>query len=222
MLLGEDAVSKLQKSKVAIIGLGGVGGYAAEALVRSGIGDFVICDFDTVAESNINRQIIATSKTIGMKKTEAVTERILSINPFAKIETISDAYTGGEKFIDGCDYIIDAIDMISAKIALICDAKSKNIPIISAMGAGNKLCADQFMISDIYKTSVCPLCRVMRRELKNKNVESLKVVYSKEKPLTPLVAEKNPQKRQTPGSVSWVPSVMGLIMAGEAVKDLIS
>lgn len=225
MLLGERAVEALGKSRVAVFGIGGVGGYACEALVRSGVGAFDLIDSDRVSESNLNRQIIATRKTIGRYKTEVMKERILEINPDADV-TIHNCF-----FLPECadefpfaqyDYVIDAVDTVTAKIALIVKAKETGVPIISSMGAGNKLDGSLFEVADIYQTKICPLARVMRRELKKRGVKDLKVVYSKEEPTRLKNTEKEAQKgREIPGSVAFVPSVAGLLLAGEAVKDLV-
>ena len=227
-LLGEGNMKKLQNSRVAIFGIGGVGSYALEALARIGIGSFVLIDDDTVARSNINRQLIATYETIGQAKVEVAKRRVESINPQAIVEIHKTFYLpgNGQGFIDGCDYVVDAIDTVSAKIALIEEAKAKNIPIISCMGTGNKLNPTMLQISDLSKTSVCPLCRVMRKELKTRGIQNLKVVYSEEAPVKPMSEpeeereQTSRRKRQTPGSVSFVPSVAGLLIASEVTKDL--
>lgn len=223
MLIGEDAVKRLSNARVAVFGVGGVGSFAVEALVRGGVGHFFLVDSDTVALSNINRQLHATTETVGMYKTVLMKERILAINPAAQAETrelfCTPENTAG--LLGGSfDYIVDAIDTVSAKLALVEAAFSKRIPIISAMGAGNKLDPTRFEVSDIYKTSVCPLCRVMRRELKKRDIPALKVVYSKEEPVV-LERQEEVNGRHIPGSISFVPSVMGLILAGEVIKDLI-
>lgn len=224
MLLGADGMQRLQKSRVAVFGVGGVGGYAVEALARSGIGSIDIFDNDTVCESNLNRQIIATSKTIGMYKTDAMKQRILDINPDADINAFNVFYTPENSSlypIDKYDYVIDAIDTVTSKIHLICECYRANVPIISAMGAGNKLNAAMLEVDDIYRTSGCPLARVMRRELKARGIKHLKVVYSKEPAMTPLPLEKNNgSRRQAPGSTAFVPGAAGLIIAGEVVKHL--
>ncbi len=217
MLLGKENMDKLKTAHVAVFGLGGVGGHVCEALARCGIGKFTLFDNDAVTESNLNRQIIATVDTIGMSKTEAMKKRILSINPDAETVLHQVFYLpeNADSFpLDEFDYIVDAIDTVSAKIELAVRAERLNIPIISSMGTGNKLDPTQFKISDIYKTSVCPLARVMRRELKLRDVQKLKVLYSEEMPI-------KPQGERIPGSTSFVPSVAGLIIAGEVVKDLI-
>lgn len=220
MLIGKDNLQKLKKSKVAIFGIGGVGSYVAEGLARSGIQNFVLIDNDKVSETNINRQIIATTKTIDEYKVDLMKQKILDINPDSKIETYKTFYMPEckEKILDNSiNYIVDAIDTVTAKIYLVEQAKSLNIPIISSMGTGNKLDPTKFEITDIFKTSVCPIAKIMRKELKARNIKKLKVLYSKEEPIkTKLNSEK-----QVPGSISFVPSVAGLIIAGEVVKDLI-
>lgn len=224
MLLGTDSMQRLHKSRVAVFGVGGVGGYAVEALVRSGIGSIDIFDNDTVCESNLNRQIIATTKTIGMYKVDAMKQRILDINPDSDVNAFNVFYTPENSSlypIDKYDYVIDAIDTVTSKIHLICECDKANVPIISAMGAGNKLNAAMLEVEDIYRTSGCPLARVMRRELKSRGIKRLKVVYSKEPAITPLPLEENSSsRRQTPGSTAFVPGAAGLIIAGEVVKDL--
>lgn len=225
LLIGSDAIESLKKSRVAIFGVGGVGGYVAEALSRSGIGRLDLFDNDTVSISNINRQIIALHSTVGKPKVEVMKQRILDINPDADIRCHQVFYlpeNADDYNLGDYDYIVDAIDTVSAKIELIVRAKQRCVPIISSMGAGNKLDPTMFEVSDIYLTSVCPLARVMRRELKSRNIDGLKVVYSREKAIKPdnpeIDAETN---KVTPGSISFVPSVAGLIIAGEVIKDLI-
>ena len=215
----------MASARVAVFGVGGVGGYAAEALARSGVGTLDLIDSDTVALSNLNRQIIATHSTVGMFKVDAAAARIKDINPDAVVHTYKVFYTPEtEDMFDFADYdyIIDAIDTVTGKIALVMNAQASGVPIISSMGAGNKLDPTAFEVADIYKTSVCPLARVMRRELKKRGVKRLKVVYSKEEPLVPAASDESlPEgKRQIPGSVAFVPSVAGLIIAGEVVKDI--
>ena len=220
MLLGADNMSRLKNSHIAVFGLGGVGGHTVEALARCGVGKFTLFDNDTISESNLNRQIIATCDTLGMQKTEAMKNRILSINPLADVALNNVFYlpeNANDFSFDNYDYIIDAIDTISAKIELVVRAEKSNIPIISSMGTGNKLDPTRFEIEDIYKTSVCPLARVMRRELKLRGIKKLKVVYSKEDPVRPADYES---KGRIPGSTSFVPSVAGLIIASEVVKDI--
>lgn len=225
LLLGEEKLNKLKNSTVAIFGVGGVGGYVAEALARSGVGNIVLVDNDVVSLTNINRQIIALHSTVGRPKTEVMAERIRDINPNAEVEVHNCFYlpeTSEEFDFSKYDYVVDAIDTVRGKIELVMNANSCNTPIICSMGAGNKLDPTAFEVADIYKTSVCPLARVMRYELKKRGVKKLKVVYSKEKPVTPLedVQCDETSKRVTPGSVAFVPSVAGLIIASEVVKDL--
>lgn len=227
MLLGSEAVHKLKQCRIAVFGIGGVGGYTVEALARSGIGTLDLIDNDTVSLTNINRQIIALHSTIGMNKTEAAKKRLLDINPNIKINIYNTFFTreNCEEFdFSQYDYIVDAIDTVSGKIELAVQADKANVPIISSMGAGNKLDPTRFEVSDIYKTSVCPLARVMRRELKKRNIRKLKVVYSKEEALSPKCEsdEDSGMKRQTPASIAYVPSVVGLIIAGEVINDIIS
>lgn len=223
-LLGEEAVESLQKKRVAVFGIGGVGGFTVEALVRSGVGAIDIIDKDTVSVSNINRQLIATHKTVGRPKVEVMKGRLLDINPECKIEAHECFYlpeTAEQFSFEDYDYIVDAVDTVTAKLELVTQAKKASVPIISSMGAGNKLDASRFEVADISKTSVCPLARVMRRELKKRGITQLKVVYSKEEPLTPKKQIAEDGKRQIPGSIAFVPSVAGLLMAGEVILDLI-
>lgn len=214
LLLGREAMEKLAGSKVAVFGIGGVGGYVCEALVRSGVGAFDLIDDDKVCLTNLNRQIIATRKTVGKYKTEVMKERILEINPEADV-TIHNCFflpeNASEFPFEEYDYVVYAVDTVTAKIELVMRAKEQNVPIISSMGAGNKLDGSQFRVADIYKTKVCPLAKVMRRELKKRGVKELKVVYSEEMPAV---------RGEIPASVAFVPSVAGLIIAGEVVKDL--
>lgn len=242
LLLGKEAVDVLARSCVAVFGVGGVGGYVCEALARSGVGAFDLIDNDKVSVSNINRQIIATHKTVGRYKTEVMRERILEINPEVDVRVHECFFlpeNAGQFPFDEYDYVVDAVDTVTAKIELILRAQESGVPVISSMGAGNKLDASAFRVADIYETKVCPLAKVMRRELKKRNVEHLKVVYSEEEPIKPVVgnagqeenvAEDNNStagsgggtaRRAVPGSVAFVPSVAGLIIAGEVVKDLI-
>lgn len=223
-LLGKEAVAKLHQNKVIIFGVGGVGGFVTEALARTGVGYFTLVDNDTVALSNINRQIIATHDTIGMSKVEVMKKRILSINPAAVVETKECFYLpeNADSFdLSAYDYVVDAIDTVSGKIELAVRSARENVRIISSMGAGNKLDPTQFEVADVFKTSVCPLAKVMRRELKKRGVKKLKVVYSKE---TPAVLKYQPEdtgtRRSVPGSTAFVPSVVGLIIASEIIKDL--
>lgn len=218
LLLGEKAMERLSHARVAVFGIGGVGGYVCEALVRSGIGAFDLIDHDKVCLTNLNRQIIATHQTIGRYKTDVMKERMLSINPQADIRLHRCFFLperAKEFPFAEYDYIVDAVDTVTAKIGLVMQAQEYGIPMISSMGAGNKLDGSRFQVADIYKTKVCPLAKVMRRELKKRGVEKLKVVYSEEQPVTPQEGGQ-----RTPGSVSFVPSVAGLILAGEVVLDL--
>ena len=220
MLIGTEGLEKLKKARVAVFGVGGVGGYVVEALARSGVGAFDLIDSDTVALSNLNRQIIATRDTIGKYKTEVMKERIHSICPETQVEVHNCFYlpeTRGQFDFTKYDYVVDAVDTVTAKIDLIMSAKEARVPVISSMGAGNKMNPAMFEVADIYKTSVCPLAKVMRRELKKRGVDRLKVVYSKEEAIKRETEERKP----VPGSIAFVPSVAGLIIAGEVVKDLI-
>ena len=223
LLIGKDGVEKLANAKVAIFGIGGVGSFVVEALARSGIGNFVLVDNDEVDITNLNRQIIATHKTIGKPKVEIAGERILDINPNANVEIYREFFMPESKGIldNSIDYIVDAIDTVTAKIELAVRAEKMNIPIISSMGTGNKLDPTRFEVTDIYKTSVCPLAKVMRKELKQRGIKKLKVVFSKEEPIKPLNSNELTNKKQVPGSISFVPSVAGLIVAGEVIKDII-
>lgn len=239
LLLGKEAMEKLKNAKVAVFGIGGVGGYVCEALVRSGVGAFDLIDDDKVCLTNLNRQIIATRKTIGKYKTDVMKDRILEINPDARVEVHKCFFLpeNADEFpFEEYDYIVDAVDTVTAKISLVMKAQEMNVPIISSMGAGNKLDASQFRVADIYKTKVCPLAKVMRRELKKRGVKKLKVVYSEEQPTRPVedmaiscrtncicppgAAHKCTERRDIPGSTAFVPSVVGLIIAGEVIKDL--
>lgn len=225
LLLGEEAVERLKKSRVAVFGVGGVGGYVAEALARTGVGTFDLIDKDTVSVSNINRQIIATHSTVGRVKVEVMKERILEINPEAEVHIHKCFFlpeNASEFDFSKYSYVVDAVDTVTAKIQLVIQAQKAGVPIISSMGAGNKLDPSKFEVTDIYKTSVCPLARVMRRELKKRDVKHLKVVYSTEKALEPKfdLSEKE-GRRAVPGSVAFVPSAAGLIAAGEVINDLI-
>lgn len=239
LLLGGEAMKKLSESRVAVFGVGGVGGYACEALVRSGVGHFDLIDDDKVCLTNLNRQIIATRKTVGKYKTDVMKERMLEINPEVDV-TIHKCFflpENADEFpFSEYDYVIDAVDTVTAKLELVMKCRELNVPIISSMGAGNKLDASAFRVADIYKTRMCPLAKVMRRELKKRGVKKLKVVYSEEKPTRPIkdmsvscrtncicppgAAHKCTERRDIPGSVAFVPSVAGLIIAGEVVKDL--
>lgn len=240
LLLGEEAMEKLKNARVAVFGIGGVGGYVCEALARTGVGHFDLIDDDKVCLTNINRQIIATRKTVGRYKTEVMKERMLEINPDIEV-TLHQCFflpeTAEDFHFEDYDYVVDAVDTVTAKIELVMKCKETGVPIISSMGAGNKLDASAFRVADIYKTQMCPLAKVMRRELKKRGVKRLKVVYSEEKPISPRedmsiscksncicppgAEHKCTERRAIPGSVAFVPSVAGLIMAGEVVKDLI-
>lgn len=234
LLLGEAAMTKLERAHVAVFGVGGVGGYVVEALVRSGLGAIDIVDSDVVSVSNINRQIIATYSTVGRSKVEVMAERIGDINPACKVTAYQCFYLPEKQDqfdFSQYDYVVDAVDTVTAKLALVLEAKRCHVPIISSMGAGNKLDATGFLVADIYETSVCPLAKVMRRELKKRNVDSLKVVYSKEIPRKPeadgenavslqAAEEDGTVRRAVPGSTAFVPSVAGLILASEVIKDL--
>lgn len=239
LLLGKDAMQQLKHKRVIVFGIGGVGGYVCEALVRSGIGAIDLVDDDKVCLTNINRQLIATRKTVGKYKVEVMHDRIMEINPECIVTCHNCFYlpeTKDEFDFSQYDYVVDAIDTVSGKIALVLQANEANVPIISCMGAGNKLDPTAFEVADIYKTSVDPLARIMRRELKKRHVKKLKVVYSKEKPIRPLedmsiscgihcicppgTKHKSTQRRDIPGSVAFVPSVAGFIIAGEVIKDL--
>lgn len=240
LLIGPDALEKLRQSKVAVFGIGGVGSYTVEGLVRAGIGKFVLIDDDCICLTNINRQLHATRKTVGRPKVEVMKERILEINPKAEVTVFQQFYlpnSDTELVHNDYDYIVDAIDTVTAKIDLVIKAKQRNIPIISCMGAGNKLDPTKFEVTDIYKTSICPLAKVIRKELRARGIDSLKVVYSKEQPLTPHetagsscasgcicppgTKRKCTIRHQIPGSISFVPSVAGLIIAGEVIKDIL-
>ena len=239
LLLGEEAMNKLKNSRVAVFGVGGVGGYVCEALARSGVGTFDLIDDDKVCLTNLNRQIIATRKTVGKYKVEVMKERILDINPDAQVNIHQCFFlpeNADEFSFDAYDYVVDAVDTVTAKIELVMKCQEKGVPIMSSMGAGNKLDPTAFRVADIYKTKVCPLAKVMRRELKKRGVKKLKVVYSEEQPIQPIedmsiscrancicppgAKHKCTERRAIPGSVAFVPSVVGLIIAGEVVKDI--
>ncbi|MDO4318049.1 MAG: tRNA threonylcarbamoyladenosine dehydratase [Lachnospiraceae bacterium] len=244
LLLGTEAMQKLRAARVAVFGVGGVGSYAVEALARSGVGTLDLIDNDRFTLTNLNRQLYATRRTLGQYKTDAAAERIAEIDPTIQVNVYRTFYmpeTAGQFDFREFDYVIDAIDTVTGKLALVCQAQEAGTPIISSMGAGNKLDPTAFEVADISETSVCPLAKVMRRELKKRGVKKLKVVYSKEPPLTPQpisddavsaadpesapplseAAPEQTKRRQTPGSVSFVPSVAGLILAGEVIKDLV-
>jgi len=223
LLIGSDGINKLQSYRVAVFGVGGVGGYVVEALVRCGIGSIDIIDNDKVHITNLNRQIIATYSTLGRYKVDVAEERIKDINPNCKVTKFNTFFTpetSSEFDFSKYDYVVDAIDTVSGKIELVMKCNAAEVPIISSMGAGNKMHPEMFEISDIYKTSVCPLAKVMRQELKKRRIKKLKVVYSKEPPIKP-VSNDSTDKR-VPGSISFVPSVAGLIIAGEVVNDLLA
>ena len=240
LLIGKESIEKLQNSKVAVFGIGGVGSFVVEGLVRAGIGNFILVDDDKVCLTNLNRQIIATRKTVGKPKVEVARDRILEINPNANVEIFQEFFMPNSRKIldETVSYVVDSIDTVTAKIELVVRAEKLNIPIISSMGTGNKLDPTKFEVTDIYKTSVCPLAKVMRKELRARNIKGLKVVYSKEEPIKPDknlecscktgcicppgTVRKCTAKNQIPGSISFVPSVAGLIIAGEVIKDIIN
>ena len=240
LLIGKEGIEKLQNAKVAIFGVGGVGSFVVEGLVRAGVGNFIIVDDDKICLTNLNRQIIATRKTIGKYKVDVAKERILEINPKANVETYQEFYMPNSEtniINESLSYVVDCVDTVTAKIELVMQCKKLNIPIISAMGTGNKLDPSRFEITDIYKTSICPLAKVMRKELRKREVDSLKVIYSKEEPIKPDetlecscktncicppgTKRKCAERNQVPGSISFVPSVAGLMIAGEVIKDII-
>ncbi len=217
-LIGKDNVQKLMQSKVIVYGIGGVGSFAVEGLIRAGIENMILVDKDIISSSNLNRQIHATIENIGKWKVDCMRERILSINPKVNVETyMPQNVVGGEEMLINTtiDYVVDAVDTVTTKLKLIQKAKEENVPIISCMGTGNKLDPTKFEVADIYKTSVCPLAKVMRKELKRRNIQNLKVVYSKEEPI------KYAEQSNVPASISYVPSVAGMIIAGEVIKDII-
>lgn len=231
LLIGNSGIEKLQNAKVAIFGIGGVGSYVVEALVRAGVGRFILVDNDEVDITNFNRQIIATRKTLGRPKVEVCKERILEINPNAEVESYQKFFMPESRGIldNTVTYIVDSVDTVTAKIELVMRANKLNIPIISSMGTGNKMEPTKFEVTDIYKTSVCPLAKVIRKELRERGIKHLKVVYSKEEPIQIKINAENTnkeetdenKKKQVPGSISFVPSVAGLIIAGEVIKDII-
>ena len=240
LLIGKEGKEKLQKAKVAVFGIGGVGSFVVEGLVRAGVGNFVLIDDDKICLTNLNRQIIATRKTIGKYKVDVMKERILEINPKANVETYQEFFMPDSetKIInENLSYVVDCVDTVTAKIEIIEQCKKMNIPVISSMGTGNKLNPLEFEVTDIYKTSICPLAKVMRKELRKRNINSLKVIYSKEEPIKPDetlecscktncicppgTKRKCAERNQVPGSISFVPSVVGLSMAGEVIKDII-
>lgn len=229
-LLGKDAVSRLRQKRIAVFGLGGVGGYAVEALARSGIGALDLIDHDTISMTNLNRQILATRDTVGKSKAEIAAQRVKSIDPDIHVNALQTFFhpdTAAEFHFEDYDYVIDAIDTVTGKLALVTAAKAANTPIICAMGAGNKLDPTAFRVADIYDTAVCPLARIMRKECRKRGIDKLKVVYSEEEPIVctlppddPAWAELPEGRNALPGSCAFVPSVMGLIIAGEVIKDL--
>ena len=240
LLIGKEGIKSLQNAKVAIFGLGGVGSFVMEGLVRAGVGNFVLVDDDKICLTNLNRQIIATRKTIGKYKVEVAKERILEINPKANVEIFQEFYMPGSEsniLTKDLTYVVDCIDTVTAKIELVQNCKDLGIPIISAMGTGNKLDPSKFEITDIYKTSICPLAKVMRKELRKRNIDSLKAIYSKEEPIKPDDNSESSCKKncicppgtdrkctirnQVPGSISFVPSVAGLMIAGEIVREIV-
>ena len=224
MLIGNDGMEKLKDSKVAIFGLGGVGSFVCEGLARGGVGNFVLVDFDKIDESNINRQLIATVDTIGKYKVDVMAERILDINPDANVETYKEFYMADceiDIITEDLSYAVDCVDTIMAKIAVICKCDEIGVPVISSMGTGNKLDPTMFEVADIYETSVCPLARIMKKDLRKRNIEKLKVVYSQEHAINTNDHPINQDRKfKVKGSVSFVPSVAGLIIAGEVIKDI--
>ncbi len=223
LLLGEDSLLKLKNAKVIVFGIGGVGSYVCEALARGGVGTISLVDNDTVSVSNINRQLVALSSTVGRNKTDVMRDRISEINPECNVTSLPCFYTKDKEVsINGFDYVVDAIDTVTSKLTLIEEANRLSVPIISCMGTGNKLDPTKFEIADISKTSVCPLARVMRRELKNRGICHLKVLYSKEEPICHENSVSENGRRSVPGSVSFVPPVAGMIIAGEVIKDIVS
>ena len=227
MLIGNEGMGKLNDAKVAIFGLGGVGSFVCEGLARSGIGNFILVDYDKIDETNINRQLIATVNTIGKYKVDLMKERILEINPNANVEVYNEFYMVDSEIdiiTEDLSYAVDCVDTIMAKIAIICNCDAIDVPVISSMGTGNKLDPTMFEVADIYETSICPLARIMKKDLKKRNIEKLKVVYSKEHPINTndCAINQKDSKFKVKGSVSFVPSVAGLIIAGEVIKDIIS
>lgn len=224
LLVGEEGINKLHNSKVIVFGIGGVGSFVVEALTRAGVGNLILVDNDTICISNLNRQIHATQATVGMIKVEAMKERVISINPKCNVEAKQVFITAdniSEIIPSDVDYVVDAIDTVTSKLALAEYCYKNNINIISSMGTGNKMDPTQFRVSDVFKTKVCPLAKVMRHELRKRGVKKLKVVYSEEMPMTPDKGRAVPSaKRQTPGSISFVPPVAGMIIGGEVIKDL--
>ncbi len=226
MLFGNEGMEKLNEAKVAVFGLGGVGSFVCEGLARAGVGNFVLVDYDKVDETNINRQLIATTKTVGKYKIDLMKERILDINPQANVETYKEFYLADSELdiiTEDLSYAVDCVDTIMAKIAIICKSKELDVPVISSMGTGNKLDPTMFEIADIYETSVCPLARIMKKDLKKRDITDLKVLYSQELPVDTSNCEINKDARfKVNGTVSFVPSVAGLIIAGEVIKDIVN
>ena len=228
MLIGKEAVQKLEKAKVAVFGIGGVGSFVVEGLTRAGVGNLVLIDPDDISITNLNRQIHATHSTIGKSKVEVMKQRVLDINPDANVEIYKgNEFDDGEENIinSSFSYVVDAVDTVTTKIKLVEKAKKEKVPIISCMGTGNKLDSSKFEITDIYKTTVCPLAKVMRKELRKRNIQDLKVLYSKEEPIkvdTNIEESNLDRKKSVPGSISFVPSVAGLMIAGEVIKDILS
>ncbi len=226
MLFGNEGMEKLNEAKVAVFGLGGVGSFVCEGLARAGVGNFVLVDYDKVDETNINRQLIATTKTVGKYKIDLMKERILDINPQANVETYKEFYLADSELdiiTEDLSYAVDCVDTIMAKIAIICKSKELDVPVISSMGTGNKLDPTMFEIADIYETSVCPLARIMKKDLKKRDITDLKVLYSQELPVDTSNCEINKNARfKVNGTVSFVPSVAGLIIAGEVIKDIVN
>ena len=224
MLIGNDGMEKLKNATVAVFGLGGVGSFVCEGLARSGVGNFILIDYDKTDETNINRQLIATEKTVGKYKVDLMRERIQDINPDANVETYKEFYLADSEIdiiTEDLSYAVDCVDTIMAKIAIICSCDATNVPVISSMGTGNKLDPTMLEVADIYETSVCPLARIMKKDIRKRNIEKLKVVYSKENPInTNDHAINQDKKYKVKGSVSFVPSVAGLIIAGEVIKDI--
>lgn len=224
MLIGNEGMEKLNDAKVAVFGIGGVGSFVCEGLARSGVGNFILVDYDRIDESNINRQLIANVNTIGKYKVDLMKERILEINPDANVEAYKEFYMADSELdliTEDLSYAVDCVDTIMAKIAIICNCDAIGVPVISSMGTGNKLDPSMFEVADIYETSVCPLARIMKKDLRKRNIEKLKVVYSKENPInTNDCAINQNVKFKVKGSVSFVPSVAGLIIAGEVIKDI--
>ena len=225
MLIGNEGLEKLKNSKVAVFGIGGVGSFVCEGLARSGVGNFILVDYDKIDESNINRQLIATTKTIGKYKVDLMKQRILEINPDANVEVYKEFYLADSKIdiiTKNLSYAVDCVDTIMAKIAVVCNCNDADVPVISSMGTGNKLDPSMFEVADIYETSVCPLARIMKKDLKKRNIEKLKVVYSQENPINTNDCDINKDKKyKVKGSISFVPSVAGLMIAGEVIKDIV-